>query len=1077
MSTTNSMSQFLDDTNRLNDNGLQFMKAMYEAITTNKENATATIELTDGTKQSFVIPSNIFLKSEVERIRISLENLTGIGTTKSGAIVSVNDGDNAQLRQIFLSTFKKAVDKVLIDEVVLESNININQNPLIEKLLSPLTTLKLSLPTRFDKSKNIQVTKFFLEDLDGFTDGQSYASVKQYLATNNIPHTVTEGMLKTTPSATRYYGDFTVLLIENNDDDTFTCRLDKKTYNDTLNVVEDSRELEVGQRLVTYDGFGIFDVTAVVDNGIGVFVTVQNISGYTGLETGVSTLSIYDDTVVTKTVEIPVKGQDKFVMFISGHDDISDTIGAYSQSILVDTSELKVISNGIEYNFNTYFASNILSLGEYLESIVQDNTVPRSLASEVEKPTLNVDYFKVRQINKHITDTADAEKIKRFSSEKNRLSSDITKITNTISKVNNRINKGQYKSKDEKDKDINTYDTLVKQKDDKQSAYNSTVENISSLSSFIDAPKASPKYRVQGFWDIDEPTSVITGDLQRIILYNVRYKFVPSNSEVSETPSINVGGNEGLISAWNETKTIPLKKSYSEDKQKYVWDVVNIGDADINNINQLEVPISYGESVIIQVQAVSEAGYPTNPQLSEWSTPIKVDFPEELAQDEQIKSIVSDNADDLARVAVNREFSQRNIPRHLQTQYVEQDRYFAHTAEEISSGTFTAEQKTISVSEVIRQMAVRIDYLSAIVERRTTTYSVEILAPDGRVYPVNKLSTINLFAGHYADSVDVNNSANYGDIIEVVFYIRLINNNPTTSEITSISSGLLTADTENALYENVPYAINGSEDKNKQLNGQIAYLRNTDVSGSNALVYGNNEVSQTIVTPSDIEATTIEAEKTIVQFDGSTFSTLKMSASAKGTDYVVMTTSHPLYVAHLDRPSDSTILNALVEEFTRISEMNNASLETDAQQDYDSMDIMQYSDNDKYLVGGNSTGSKLFLRISDIQNMQVSTSDSSSSITLQNGQQNALLIPIVYQYRMTDGGGRINGDSSLSISASNISYRKKMGVDLVVGNELFKFDFTVSSKFRQTTLSVSNSSNNTIINSVDVQSDSTPNIL
>lgn len=1077
MSTTNSMSQLLDDTNRLNDNGLQFMKAMYEAVTTNKENATATIELSDGTKQSFVIPSNIFLKSEVERMRVSLENLTGVGSTKSGAIVSVNDGDNAQLRQIFLSTFKKAVDKVLVDEVVLDSNININQNPLIEKLLSPLTTMKLTLPDRFSDAKNIVVTKFFVDDLDGVTSGQSYASVKQYFATENITYTIKEDIIKTTPTPTRYYGDFTVLTIVDNDNDTFTCRLDKKTYNDTENVVEDSRELIEGQKMVTYDGLGLFEITSVVDNGIGVFVTVQNISGYTGLETGTNKLSIYDDTTTTKTVEIPVKGQDKFVMFISSHDNISDTIGAYSQALLVDSSDLKVISNGIEYNFDTYFISNILSLGEYLESIVQDNTVPRSLAAEVNKPELNVDYFKVRQINKHITDTADSEKIKRFSSEKNRLSSDITKLTNTISKVNDRINKGQYKSKDEKDKDVNTYNTLVQQKEDKQSNFNSIVENISSLSSFIDAPKASPKYRVQGFWDIDEPVSTITGDTQRIVLYNVRYKFVPTNSEVSETPSINIDGKEGLISAWNETTTIPLKKSYSEDKQKYVWDVVNIGDADVNNINQLEIPISYGESVIIQVQAVSEAGYPTNPQLSEWSTPIKKDFPEELAQDEQVKSIVSENADDLASVAVNREFSQRNIPRHLQTQYTEQDRFFAHTAEEIASGTFTTEQKTISVAEVIRNMSVQIEYLQAIVERRTTTYSVELVAPDGRVYPVNKLSTINLFAGHYTDSVDVNSSANYGDIIEVVFYIRLINNNATTAEITSLSSGLLTSETENTSYNDVPFALNGSEEKNKQLNGQIVYFRNTDVSGTTDLVYENNTISNTEVPTTDVVSTSIDAEKTIVQFDGSTFSTIKLNESASGSGYVVMTTSHPLYTAYLAKPSDTVISQALVDEFGRLEKYNNSLLETDIQQNYDSMDIMQFSDNDKYLVGRNSTGARLFPRVSDIQNMQVETSDSSSSITLQNGQQNAVLIPLVYQYRMTDANGRISGDSSLSVSASNIEYKKKMGVDLVVGSEIFKFDVSVTSKFRQTTLSAVNSSNNTIINSIDVQSDSTPNIL
>ncbi len=1070
------MSQQLDDVNRLNQNGLNLLKAIHEAITTNKENASATLELSNGTKQSFTIPSNIYLKSEVERVKKSLENLTGVGTTKSGAIIELNDGNNTRMRQIYLSTFKKALDKITKTEVVLNQNININQNPLIEKLLSPLTTINVKLPTRFGKEKHVVVTKFFVSSLTGMTSGQSHATIKQYLATNNIPYTVKEDVIKTTPSPTRFYGGFNVLSITNNNDDTFTCRLDKKTYNDTQNVVENSRELDVNQKLITKDGLGIFKITAVVDNGIGVFVTLKTESGHSGLLTGVDALSFYDDTITSKSVEVPLKGQDKFIMFISSIDSISDTQGVYSDAFVVDSSTYKIVSNGIEYNFNTYFASNILSLGQHLESIVKDNTVPRSLAATVVKPTLSLDYFKVRQINKHITNTADGEKLKRFASDKNRLQSDITKLSDKISKLSNKINKGQYKSKDEKDKDVNSLEVFNKNREDKQKSYNSTVDNIKNLSSFLDAPKASPKYRVQGFWAIDEPTSTITGDKQRIVRYNIRYKYVPSNSDVSETPSINVGGKEGLISAWNETETVPLKKKFSTDKQKFVWDEVNIADADVNNINQLEVPISYGESVVIQVQAVSEAGYPSNPQLSEWSEPLKVVFPEELAQDEQIRSIVEGNEDDLVKVEVNREFQSRGIPKHLSASYTEQDRYFAHTAEDIASGQFTTEQKTISMAEIIRQQDLKIKQLEAIVLRRTTTYSVEVIAPSGRVYPVNKLSTINLFAGHYTDSVDVNNSANYGNIVEVVFYLKLINNNPTTADITSLSSGLLTSNTTNTSYNDVPFALVSSEIAQAQKNGQILYMREKDVSGSSDLVYTNNVESTTMVSSGDVLATTIESEKTIVQYDGSTFSKVKLSESANGTDYIVMTTSHPLYVAYLANPSNPTISTALANEFARIKKYNSSMLEVGKQQNISSIDIMQFSDNDKYLVGKNSTGSKLFMRISDIQNIQVSTSDSSSSITLHNGESNAIMIPIVFQYRMTDAKGRISGDHSLSLSASNIEYSKKMGIDLNVGNELFKFDINVISKFRQTTLSASNTTNNTIINSVDPQSSTTPNI-
>ncbi len=1077
MEKSNSMASQLADVNRLNNNGLLLMKAMYEAITSNKETVTTTIELQDGTKSNIVIPSNIYIKSEVERLRSTINNMVGLGDTKSGTIVSINDGSSDKLRDITLTTFKKGLDKLKKNELGIVDQINITENPLIEKLLSPLTSLKITLPKRFNNESSVVVTKIFLDSLEGLSDGFSYAQTRQYLATNNIVHNIKEGRQDLTPSKQRFYGDFNIMSIENNNNDTFTCRFDKKTYNDSDNVVENSRELEVGNTLLTNDGLSIYKITNIVDNGLGVFVTVTHISGFSSLDVGISALKFYDDTISQKVVEVPVKGQDKFVLFFSSLDSRSNVQGVYSEAILVDTDNLKVVSNSIEFNFNTYFASNILGLGQHLESIVKDNTVPRSLATPIVKPVLDTEFFKVVQVNKHITNTADTKKLKKYSSEKNRLSSEISKITDLIKKTSTRINKGQYKSRDEKSADESTLSSLTKKKNDKQAMYNSTVDNIKSLSTFLSAPKASPKYRIQGFWAIDEPKSEITGDLQRVVRYNVRYKYVPSNSDVSESSSINVDGKEGLISAWNEFKTIPLKKTYDTVKKKFVWNVVNISDADVNNINQLEVPISYGENVVIQIQAIGEAGYPNNPILSEWSSPIKITFPEELAQDEQVKSIVEGNENDLVKVEVTREFESRGIDKLLSKAYTEQDRTFYLSSDDIASTEYTTEQKTISVGEQVRSLKLELQSIKELITRRSTSYSVELIAPNGRVYPVNKLGTVSLFAGHYTDVVDVNQITTYGNMVEVVFYLKLVNYNATSADITSISSGILTEDTTNNNYKDVPFSLVGSSLKQKQKNGQILYLRNKDVSGSNDLVYQNNVTSNTLVPSSDIESTTTDAEKTVVHFDGSTFSTVKMSKASTGTDYVVMTTSHPLYINYINNPTNSLNSTALVDEFNRIREFNDSLLEANRQQDYSSIDFTQFTDNDKYLIGKNSTGSKLFMRISDIQNIQVKTSDSSSSVSLQNGESNALLIPIVYQFRMVDALGRLNGDSALSLSASNIEYKKKMGVDLVVGNELFKFDLEVSSKFRKTTLSVTNSENSQIINSIDVQSSSTPNIV
>ena len=56
-----------------------------------------------------------------------------------------------------------------------------------------------------------------------------------------------------------------------------------------------------------------------------------------------------------------------------------------------------------------------------------------------------------------------------------------------------------------------------------------------------------------------------------------------------------------------------------------------------------------------------------------------------------------------------------------------------------------------------------------------------------------------------------------------------------------------------------------------------------------------------------------------------------------------------------------------------------------------------FEKNDKYFVGKNTCGAKLFVDINDIRNAQVNGVDSSSAIVIQPGINNSLLIPIKFQ--------------------------------------------------------------------------------
>lgn len=115
---------------------------------------------------------------------------------------------------------------------------------------------------------------------------------------------------------------------------------------------------------------------------------------------------------------------------------------------------------------------------------------------------------------------------------------------------------------------------------------------------------------------------------------------------------------------------------------------------------------------------------------------------------------------------------------------------------------------------------------------------------------------------------------------------------------------------------------------------------------------------------------------------------------------------------------------------------------------------------DQYLLGRKSCGSYLFISSEDHVNIQVDGDASTSFKPIQFGSQNALTVPLVYQYRMTDyfgagntGQGNIAGDSTGA--TTNVTYAKRIGFDIYPNNlDVFQYDIEVFAKYRPDGLSI-----------------------
>ena len=98
-------------------------------------------------------------------------------------------------------------------------------------------------------------------------------------------------------------------------------------------------------------------------------------------------------------------------------------------------------------------------------------------------------------------------------------------------------------------------------------------------------------------------------------------------------------------------------------------------------------------------------------------------------------------------------------------------------------------------------------------------------------------------------------------------------------------------------------------------------------------------------------------------------------------------------------------------------------------------------------------GSYLFLSPSSYIDVLVDGTDYRSIREVEFGEANQIVIPIVYQFRMTDfygvgtnGTGRIGG---LTPQPKNLVYTKKIGIDIQVKDEsVFSFDVQITSKYK-----------------------------
>ena len=810
MNTNNSISNSLKKLLEINTNSLKTFERINEAVTTNEKSISLEILTDEGTK-IVSIPGFGYMKRELERLDNNLKALSGLG--KGSTKVKLPDGTFQNIVTTSLKTPANDITSLARPTAFISK-----PNYFAEDFLNPMlaTTIDVSGQIPNDTERVLvkrilfdgtnQVAVDFFNDNYRDQDNIDYLTAIRDIVNNNIAYTLDEELRDMPYRTTQYTGSFDVLSISNSQREVIEAgvtvkqaiklyTLDKLTYSDNDKDLDETELLRVGDQLMVTGGS---KNTRYVINKLDAStrqVELRLLEGYEAIKIGAGVLSIYKAEDNNLDIEVPVGFDERVLMFVKALDPESKILAEkWSPGAGFYSNDLEILQeDGTIILLSDYYKANVADFGKFIMSIKEDNIPPATVGVTPDAPTLSADNFKVVQINKHLTENDAADKIKKLSADKAAVLEAVKKLDDTISKKRSEIATKKYSSQVQKDKDKNELNALIEERVSESKLYNSIVTQIQSLSASSNATKITPKYRIRGFWSVPAPKQVADTLDQNVVQFIVQYRYLSTSGKAAEASQLKFTDEgrekQAIFSNWNEKKTVVRERAKSIDSNgdianKFTWQDTKIEDGQEINFNQLDIAINQGELVEIRVKSVSEAGFPSNPILSDWSEPIQVSFPEEEIDTTDVAAVVEVNTAELAKVEIVEELTAQGVYTHVGDAFTANENYYAHVATNIASGFLSPEQKPISVYDKIAELEAQIAGLKGTVEAEVGELLVKIVSEDGTVTNVVKDTTTQLFAGYYVDEV-ADLSVRKGHIVTKTFKLQLENSKATKLELVS----------------------------------------------------------------------------------------------------------------------------------------------------------------------------------------------------------------------------------------------------------------------------------------------------
>lgn len=841
---------------RNNQNVLELLTKIDQALNSNDSYVTAKTVDGAGQETSSQIPTMGHLKQKVDQLFKMVRILSGV----DGNPVALQLSDNIFKRVVVADL---NIEPKPIPALNAVSVFKADPNHFFDSLLNPKISIQIDLTdkiapdTRYIESKRfiVEFNQILTVDPNTGTEtieltangaarkaefeskykGKSNIDIVEFvtwLETDGLVNQADDTLLdqeyfKIEPNRLQKKGSFTVL---NTDLDVQNKKLwyvlDTLTYYDISDLLNPAKpiELKVGDlvnvnpsdsNVKSTTVYKIVELSTITSE---FRVRFEAVYGEEPIPVRLDALSIYSDVVTNRSVKISVGFDQYCVVFIRQIDTNNNLIGMdWSPGVGFWTNELRLDNNNGAL-FSDYYIKTVYDYGIVLDDLV-GKKVPNYFGVKPNAPVLDLANFKVVQINGHLTQTVEAEKIRDLHNQKNNLSSEISQIQTALDKQNKLIQTTSFASTADRKRAEDELTLLTTKLSTKTATKFTVVQDI--LANKKNLNKIPAVFHVRGFFAMPAAAESTKTVPQEVVQFEIWYRKLSKSGTENEiltisdidnnasraSSSINTTAQEnvsrpktvnGAFSNWVRIKSDGRKRIQDTITQEWKWQIEDVSDANTPNINQIDISIEPGEIIELKVKSLSEAGWPETPVESDFSNTIQVIFPDDLNsvlnEDEFI--LKEAQAEDM-KIKFERSLEDRNLSLHLNTGYRVGDVYYAHRSPHIDSGFKDTQGNVINLYDQLLAMVSKITSLEELVSRAKGILEV-YLDDNGnriRLFNGNNLSfNLNLEdymtptkIGVAGAAVDSTSRTYKNDLIVIQQYTLLLKNSAETAQLGLLS--------------------------------------------------------------------------------------------------------------------------------------------------------------------------------------------------------------------------------------------------------------------------------------------------